>query len=405
MDPWVPDPSDPFNEPEWVTNQRIDWLARKKRKQKFKQDTLDEAKAESIRRNAARERRIENARKKKLKHAKHVQAVRDARLNEEKYKCDESTLTSQSSVAVDSSTSSKKRSSSNSSSKSSAKKRATKKYNFPKVSERNMLDRYMTPSSKGSRSSVPSTVSTFASSQQSSAQSQQSSIATSSQMREFASPPERFLPARVFHESNRASEYISPPAQHESNQASIKKKLPVSVPPLPVNTRFIDDDPSVPNSHKLPPGALLNPHEIRAAITPGICYGCKRIFSDCLEKKYRDLCLHAVKNKIDEYGFEGITDFVWRKAYHDEYIANLRRDLKEATGYYELDGMLNPPMCMVRGSLADAVELTNHESQRGATIMSYLQDHAMFGVVDRLKHEQDYKDFMEQAERMAKEEK
>ena len=31
----------------------------------------------------------------------------------------------------------------------------------------------------------------------------------------------------------------------------------------------------------------------------------------------------------------------------------------KGTGYYELDGLLNPPMCMVRGSLADALELAN----------------------------------------------
>ena len=79
-------------------------------------------------------------------------------------------------------------------------------------------------------------------------------------------------------------------------------------PPLPVNTRFINDNPNVPNSHKLP--------WIRAAVTPGICYGCKVIFSECAKKKYRDLCLHAVKNLIDEYGYEGVTDFVIRKAYH-----------------------------------------------------------------------------------------
>ena len=138
---------------------------------------------------------------------------------------------------------------------------------------------------------------------------------------------------------------------------------------------------------------------------PGICYGCRRIFSDCLEKKYRDLCLHAVKNLIDEYGYEGVTDFVMRKAYHNEYMANLRRDLMDATGYYECDHLMNPPMCMVRGSLGDAVELLDHENERGQTIMEYLQNQYMHGIVDLLNNEQNFQDFMNQAEQMAKEEK
>ena len=89
--------------------------------------------------------------------------------------------------------------------------------------------------------------------------------------------------------------------------------------------------------------------------------------------------------------------------YHTEYIANLRRDLLEGTGLYELDGLLNPPMCMVRGSLADALELANHESPRGATIMEYLQNQARFGVAERIKAEHDEKLFMESAQRHAKE--
>ena len=61
--PWIPDPSDPFNEPEWVTKQRLDWLARKKRKEKFKQETVDVARADAIRRSSAHQKRIANKQK------------------------------------------------------------------------------------------------------------------------------------------------------------------------------------------------------------------------------------------------------------------------------------------------------------------------------------------------------
>ena len=235
----------------------------------------------------------------------------------------------------------------------------------------------MTPSSSKTRCSVPSTVSTVNSSQPSIGSTQTSFM---------TSPPE----------SERSPD--------RTNLTSVKKKLPVMDPPLPINTRFTDDDPNVPNSHKLPHGALCNPNEIRAAVFPGMCFGCKRIFKECLEKKYRDLCLHAVKNLIDEYGYQGVTDFSARKVFHNEYMANIRRDLKEATGFYECDHLLDLPMCMVCGSLKDTLDLIECTSERGQTIMAYLQDQCMSRIADHLHAQQDEKAFMEQAKKMAREE-
>ena len=170
----------------------------KKRKDKFRQDTIDIAKPEAIQRENACERRIENTKKKKSRHAKAVQAVCDARINEEQeqFKADDCTLTSATSSVA--SSSSRKRSS------SSSKKRTSRKKSLPKVSERNMLDQYLTPSSKSTRS-VPSTVSTVASSQMS--MSASSSQMTSSQMTDNFSP-----------------------TADQSNLASVKKKLPVVDP-------------------------------------------------------------------------------------------------------------------------------------------------------------------------------
>lgn len=39
--PYIPDPNDPFNEPEWDIQQLIAWLQRKQRKDQLKQDTSD----------------------------------------------------------------------------------------------------------------------------------------------------------------------------------------------------------------------------------------------------------------------------------------------------------------------------------------------------------------------------
>ena len=111
-----------------------------------------------------------------------------------------------------------------------------------------MLDQYLISSPSSNKfHSVPSTVSTVISSQK---------LADSLQMTVDLS--------------------LSPPACM-SYFSSVKNKLPVTLmdPPLPISTRFIDNDPNIPTTHKLLHGALCNPNELRATIIPDICYGCK----------------------------------------------------------------------------------------------------------------------------------
>ena len=266
----------------------MEWIARKKRKAKFKQDTLDITKADAIRRATAHQKQIKNKQKKRERKAKAVQAIREQRMNELGYKCDNSTITSAASSVALSSLRKKRSASTN----GSVKKRSSTKKLPPKTPEFNQLHQYLTPSlSSKSCSSIPSTVSTVNSSQP--------SISTQNSF--MSSPPA-----------------CSPPDTSAFSSVK-KKKLPIMDPPLPVDTRFTDDNSTVPNSHKLPHDALCNPNEIRAAVFPGICYGCKHVFDECLEKKYHDLCLHSVKNLIDEYGYEGVTDFIARKTFHDKY--------------------------------------------------------------------------------------
>ena len=48
--------------------------------------------------------------------------------------------------------------------------------------------------------------------------------------------------------------------------------------------------------------------------------------------KNHNLCLQSVKSLVDEYGFKGVPDFMIHKSFHNEFMANVRRDFKEATG-------------------------------------------------------------------------
>ena len=82
---------------------------------------------------------------------------------------------------------------------------------------------------------------------------------------------------------------------------------------------------------QLPTTVMCTANEIFS----GICYGCKYMFENCLERKYCDYCLQTVKSHIDEAGYEGLSEFSVRKAYHNKSMSQIRRDLKESTGYYE----------------------------------------------------------------------
>ena len=119
----------------------------------------------------------------------------------------------------------------------------------------------------------------------------------------------------------------------------------------------------------------------------GQCYGCKYMFKDCLEEKYCDLCLQAVKNHIDDVGYECLTEFSVRKAYHNEYMSHIRRDLKETTGYYEANQLLDIPPCMIKGSLNDALTMASG-SPVGVPIIEYLMQQRRYGVEAQQQNEE-----------------
>ena len=158
-----------------------------------------------------------------------------------------------------------------------------------------------------------------------------------------------------------------------------------------------------PESHdQLPFTAWHNRADIKVGRER--CNGCKKHFSECLERKYHDLCLHAVKNHIDDVGFEHTTDFSIRKAYHNEYMAHIRRDLKTKYGKYEVDHLLALPKCMMQGSLEDALELATG-SEKGLQINEWLMQHRVCGIMYRIQEKERERAYFEMAEKLANEEK
>ena len=87
----------------------------------------------------------------------------------------------------------------------------------------------------------------------------------------------------------------------------------------------------------------------------------------------------TVFNHIDEIGYEQLTEFSVRKAYLNKYMSQIRQDLKESTGYYECNQLLDIPLCMIKGSLNDALPVASG-SAVGRPIVEYLTQQRMYGI-------------------------
>lgn len=333
----------------------MEWLQRKKRKDKFKRDTLDIAKLENEKRLAARQKRIESAQKKREKHSKALKDLRKNRSQKLSGKNDDDDSSFCAST-IASTASSKKRSKATPV-KKVAQKKKKKVTTMHETPEPNKVTKYLiTP--VATNPNVPATVSTVASS---------------------------------------VSTYGCPPGTIRQYDNRVQSEtLPDSVRPKTDEPSWTDNNkkPEKPSGRRmLPSTALCSPGDIK----PGQCYGCKYMFDKCLERKYRDFCLQAVKNHIDDVGYTDLTEFSVRKAYHNEYMSQVRRDLKEATGYYEANQLLDIPQCMIQGSLNDALCIVSG-SAVGVPIVEYLMQQRMYNVEQHLQdkeHERLRKEYEE----------
>ena len=228
--------------------------------------------------------------------------------------------------------------------------------------------------------------------------------------------------------SNRLDRYMTSSATSKSSNGNFTTPKPIRKSNVPGTVSTVDSSQSqstisvptpsqstisVPTpvtepkyrlANDLPFSVNCSPEEIRPSAK---CNGCKLLFKDCIERKYRDYCLQAVLTHIDQEGMdlEGcyghVTDFSVRKVYHNEYMSQVRRDLKEATGYYESNHMLHIPLCMMTGSLKDALAMANGKA---TTLKQYLLQQRVYDIAQRKKDEEDERLFLESGKRIADEE-
>ena len=99
---------------------------------------------------------------------------------------------------------------------------------------------------------------------------------------------------------------------------------------------------------------------------------------DYLKIKYcNQVLLAGVKiTSTKQEGFVATNNFSIHKSYCNEHMPQSRQDIQDGTGYCECDHVLNIPMCMIQGSLKDALKLVN--GKEGNTIDAILIQHRIF---------------------------
>ena len=68
-------------------------------------------------------------------------------------------------------------------------------------------------------------------------------------------------------------------------------------------------------------------------------------------------------------------------------MSQIRRDLKESTGYYEANQLLDIPLCMIKGNLNDALTIASG-SAVGVPIIEFFMQQRMYGIALRHQNEE-----------------
>ena len=405
-EPWVPD-DDTFEEPLWVTHQRLEWLAKQKSRDEFIQHTKDHMHLDEQKKQLARARRLEKQHNARIGRSQALNDLRSKREAEEDEQSFSQNGTSVASSALISSSvrSSKKKSRTADDAPPPKTKKTSKKAKLSPadVPVANRLTNYITTSTStttptAKSSTVKSSTSTTKSSQKSSSSAVRSSTSAASVTASGTAgttPATSSTTSATKQTSKSTNNYATP-----TSSRTFYSRLPRRAVPSTISTAastashasfFSDGDttmtpsfyynrPATPNSRKLPASMLCDTDAVRR----GICFGCKQKYAKCFETRYRELCLHGVLDYLQEVenaaesGRE-VSDFELRKAYHNVYISQVRVDLKDKYQLYEMNELLQIPPCMIQGSLHDALKMGSGEGQ---IIIDYLMQQRMYDVED-----------------------
>lgn len=89
---------------------------------------------------------------------------------------------------------------------------------------------------------------------------------------------------------------------------------------------------------------------VLAVLSSHVCAGCGRQGTECHERKYRNICFHAVFDYFEDVGFPYVDRFKMQTVYVKAYSFALKKDLLEKYGFYERNREIDVPSCMLTGS-------------------------------------------------------
>ena len=101
--------------------------------------------------------------------------------------------------------------------------------------------------------------------------------------------------------------------------------------------------------------------------------------------------------------FERTTNFSICKAYHNEFMSQVRCTLKEKYSKYQNNHMLHVPSCMMKGSVEDVIEIASG-SQKGLTINELLMQQRVYGIMERVQDREAEHVLMESGAQLARDE-
>ena len=92
-----------------------------------------------------------------------------------------------------------------------------------------------------------------------------------------------------------------------------------------------------------------------------ICSGCHNPFRLCMERKWRNVCLHRVVDYFEDNDFENLTRTGVYDAYYDAFLVMIKAEILSRSEFWECGGRMVVPDCMKTGSLEDAFDMLKLE--------------------------------------------
>ena len=101
------------------------------------------------------------------------------------------------------------------------------------------------------------------------------------------------------------------------------------------------------------------------------CKGCNNQYFRCMDRRWRDICLHAVVDYFEEVDFDSVCEAGVREAYYNTFKVKIKSEIMEQSGgLYKIEDNVLIPECMVEGSLKDAIEMMGQDNDTYHYLMS-----------------------------------